>query len=687
MRLRVVDLGLEDDAPPVPRDARRVIEAALRGRLRWLRRHLDDEPFQRLMLLPMLLHGAFRFPGLDSAPPGIERAGTGRGWAARARRFRLPPPHQVCRHQPLVDAVLALPRSGHAVVWVVPKEGLLKGQIENIDRRIEALRSILRPHTLARVDAEALREEGERLLHVLLFGALVSGRLPALPDEGPAAGTTELWSLVEAAPDDRCAEALMEALGRRLPPIVKGLEAALEREGTPALRLADPAEACRLWVGGQRRPSPLDDFEEAHRRGRAAALAAVRGLSRTLLRHDAGVRERVARAFLRTGVPSSWLPDLALRLDPRMLELRRAGRHYEVRDGWGQCIVRAPSEATARVRALHFLAEAYGRVVCPWRAWRRVAEFLAEPDAPGALMLVDGEEGEGSPADPFNRGEDRRLLLTGAVVIRRRRWGRPTVVETGAEAAVLRLIRGDDVQVLPRRRSVSALATRAMRLAAQAHRAREAGRAFAAEVGGEIWWVQDRRLRRQPIRRFARRPVKVDLDPEAPDVTAIQVPPLGRGEILACGLELERAGLVRVTWRSREGWTAVEHAPLYLVERWLEETREHFHGEATVVVAYVAPDLEEAIRTAAPPDAPILEVHLRGRPPFDLAIRVEGEWFGAGCEYGWRAAALAVSSRWPVGSRGLVFVGGLEVEAAPIVQLWARSAAMRRLGGWLRGLD
>ncbi|RMG11298.1 MAG: hypothetical protein D6729_18160, partial [Deltaproteobacteria bacterium] len=387
MRLRVVDLGLDPDAPPRPREPRRVLEAALRGRVRWLRRQMDPELFQRALLTPMLLHGAFRFPGLDSAPPGIEGIGAGRGWAARARRFRLPPPHQVCRYQPLVEAVIAQPGGEGLSLWVIPQEGLLKGQVERIDRRIEAMRSVLRPHRVQRVDGLAFRAEGDRALRTLLFGALLAGRLPRLPEAMDPVDLGGLWSLVEAAPDDASAEALMEALGRPLPPPLDVLEGAV-RKGAGALRLAVPAEICRTWVGGQVRPRHEDDFEEAHRRGRAAALAAIRGFARTVLRHDDAVRHRIARAFLRAGVPSSWLPELAARIDPRGFEVEAEEGRFRVRDAWGQCIVEAASESTARVRALHFLKEAFGRPLRPWKPWARVADFLAA-EGPGALMLVD----------------------------------------------------------------------------------------------------------------------------------------------------------------------------------------------------------------------------------------------------------------------------------------------------------
>jgi hypothetical protein len=490
--------------------------------------------------------------------------------------------------------------------------------------------------------------------------------------------------------------------------------------GLGAPQLADPGVACAQWAlpvveQGEALgrllswlgPPPQDPqaavqeaaAHEVLETGRALALACASAVRRLPRAEAADLRERVRRDLLGAGLPRLLLPMLgrkALQLGPAVAE---RGRSYAVHLEDGGVASGGRTLIQARVRALALRAQA-GRSLLPTG---NVLQDLIEARLgrtvlrPTLFLIAEHAAVAGPPFDPLNRGPERAIGMRSATAVHLHPDRRPSAWRLRPADALRRLVvdalAGLDVEVVPYSPEAQPVAARLARLAEFVGQAHPAPPAVAA--GGLVLVAAGGHLRRQPLGRFAQRPTSCTPDPEAFDLalapergTRFQTNLVQRGVLESRTFQISDE-LGCVLTRDDAGRLLREEVPLDRIEDHLRESRDLLR--LCTPVATLAARLSDQLETVLlvhRRQLPRLPIQIGGRLPFALWVEVEGERIGLGHAGGWPALTQALMSRIPFGGefrigvdRVSVLVGGKP--AAPILQLYARSLVLRRLGARL----
>lgn len=713
-----------------------------RARLRVIKQRLDPSTGAAVVLLPALFHATFPWAGLKSDAPGVEDVRASMRWMKLARDFDLPPPTGIQRGRRLVAALLLTPHDAGLDVHVVPAPNLTPADEQRIAQRARAVETLLR-RRLLRVGITATGPSAQPYdaaskSRLLSGGALLAGRLPDAffasggPTGDPLAAelwrtapteaarvmaylTLDAWPSGEAAELEEVAD-LARAVAQPLshfaePGLFMAARAAL-RSKTPAL----PFSACALvapnnsvrrtaralaaHLGAPRsvdEPSPPGVLAV----GRALALELSRAVRRLPLEDGAALRTALSQTALAAGFPRLLMPPLAE-------ALTRAGRRgelpplretlgpkgVEVRLSSGGVLGQGAHPAQAWVRALALLGHVLGRPVAPTPApaeWKKLAPRLLAPAARRTLVLdVTPLDVPGPPYDPLNRGEGRRLALSGGLLVSLKPQRRPSAREVRA-VEVPRLVlkeslAGTQLDFVARGAEAQSLEARLTRLARRV-RAQVPARPLAVEVGGDVVVVSPDGFRQHSEPTFARRPVRCAFDPEAPDfgVDATQGREVRSSPQLQCLAWSDDEKTARLLTTDEAGYVLRESVPLLHAEAYLSEAQALLRAEPQAALSVRATNgLTRAALTLPSTPAPNVVVTLQGRLPFGLELELDGERYGGPSLLSWHAAALAVLSRWPLGVRGRVCFAAVNVltedePASGLLRLYARSLALRRL--------
>lgn len=139
----------------------------------------------------------------------------------------------------------------------------------------------------------------------------------------------------------------------------------------------------------------------------------------------------------------------------------------------------------------------------------------------------------------------------------------------------------------------------------------------------------------------------------------------------------------RITYLDGEGQRLEDEVLAGDLDRYLAETRRLLRESPAPAYLHLrfTDDWREV--AVARSEIPPRRAELGGALPFGLKIKVDDEWFGRGCAFGWTAATLAVFSQWAPGERGVVAIDKIALEGRggerPLLRLYARSVALRRL--------
>ncbi len=427
-----------------------------------------------------------------------------------------------------------------------------------------------------------------------------------------------------------------------------------------------------------------------------STLEVGRALAVELLRATRAVpaAQPSARHAAGPGFARALLPALARELEetlaPRGLRLSAsAERGFEVTDtngtrfGWGRSAEQAWVRAVSLVRQL----PGRGQLAGIERGWRALSEALVETPTLRTLVLsIESQERPGPPYDVLNRGPNRELAFDQVVAVLLRPGKRPSARRLEARAAVALVLaesaRGSAVKFASAGRAAQTVEARLTRLLAK----RRPGSLPTVEVGGRI--VQaGRSMVGQPHQWFARRPVRSTFDAEAPDlgfeVTQGREVRVGPHQV-HCLAWLVDESLAQVMYVDDKNRVLREQVPLDQLEAHLQEARALMRERLVAPSVRVAPEVAKASLFRPRSLAPDVDIRLWGALPFGLRVEVGGEQFGAGCRWGWAAAASSALSRWPRTVLGRVRVTSVDVsvggvQADAIMALYARSAGLRRL--------
>jgi len=717
------------EAPAAPDGRRRDLAAVLRWRLRLLDGAVAPRLARAARLVPVLLHASFEGPRLRDEAPGVAGLRYRRSWTVLSREFELPAPFKAQRGAPSVEAVLALPGPGALTALVLLAPGRSKSERAWVAERAAVASAILGERgaalDLVVIDPPALARDPALVARLVVHGCLLGGRLSGATWEALEAAAKRpleprtLVAMARHAGTPLASLALTLLSTRPAPAPLPALRRLLA-DGAPAKRLADPDALCTGWAAGRTdlradalaalaavraaaadpaRSAPPPEAAELLALGGRLSLSAARAI-REARKHGldqealATWSEAIGPSF-----PRALLPALGRALGaagPLRTVLARRGDAHEVRLPGGAVLGCGATPVQARVRALSMLASAALDAVVanaepPWRAL--AGRLAPRRERPTLLLVVEPAVPSGPPYDPLNRGPERLLGFPGALEVRLTPGRRPAArVLTGDEAVerlVAQALAGEAVEVVPSRAEAHPVAARLGQVAALL-RERRAGVPVALEAGGRVLLPGPAGLRRFPLHRFLARPRAFVPDPDAPDLA------LAPGERRPAGLS--GAGLVECRaallddQRASVLYQDAAHG-WFREEVFLVELEEHLR-EVRAVLSQAAPDavlavrlsdgVEPALRRVGRAGAAV-PVAVRGQLPFDLQVEVGGERYGGTSGHlGWRAAALAVLSRWPRRGEGRLAVNAVTVQArgrrgVGLVALYARSVALRRL--------
>lgn len=714
--------GQAAQTAPADEAEQRALAAVLRWRARPLLARLGGELAAAARLAPVLLQASLPHPLLRAEAPGVVgQQRFRRSWGGWARQCGLPPPLSMQKGRGLIDAVVLLQRSAGALVLVFATPGLRAPVRAKVTERVVAASSVLgaggRPLEV-RLAPEGPLADLERD-ECLLFGALLAGALPpALADERPAADPRALAvELAVRAPNEVAAMALMLLAAQAGPPVVRALRTALGA-GIPSQRLAEPAEACVRWAGpatgqgalletllGWSRLAAGADGDrpstsELMTGGRTLALACAAAVRTVPAARAAALRTRLRHQVIGPGLPRVLLPLLAgdeLRFEPAALEKRRG---YKVRTADGTVFGNGRTLMQARVRALALRATGQRAPAGSSALNALIEQRLARPiEKPTLFMIVEPVNRPGPPFDPLNRGPERAIALLSATAVRLHPGGRPSASRLRPIDAVRRLcqdaIAGLELEVVALTPDGSAVVARLLRVAALAKKSKQ--HPVAIEVGGEVLAPHDGRMRRFPLRTFARRPVGCAPDPEAFDLALsperglrahggpaqprlLEMRVYQVSDTLGCVLTCDSSGrMLRQELR------------LDRIEDHLREARELLRAcnPPALLAARLADQLETVLQMhtrALPP----LVLSVGGALPRGLWVDYGGERFQLSSRGELSAAAQALLSSVQQGGEARLSIEKVTVSlpdrepAPPLLQLYARSLVLRRLGAQLR---
>ncbi|MBX7113989.1 MAG: hypothetical protein K1X64_06590 [Myxococcaceae bacterium] len=737
-------------------EARR-LSALLRRRTRWLLATLPKRHAEALSFLPALLHATFPRRELKSDAPGIEGQKAGKKWGALARAFDLPTASGMQRGRRVIAALFAAPREGGFDAWVCWAGDLGQRERERAMARLEAAEALLTqagvstrvtpwPNAPSRVD----------WARVLCFGAVVAGRLPASfwaaarragesPDDTPPLAGLWQW-----APTELTRALLLPFAARGVPAPFQALLDALNLaaiEGRAALSIADPELFCAVWLSpglprprlafellatlsastatqawagrllaspGNRRvlstvPLELEitsDVENVLRLARELTLLALREARRVPRAVLGPLRRYLHRAWLGVGVPTFFLPALEKALKPQLktgpepLQVVTQGNTVEVREVQGAVLGRGRTVEQAWGRALFLVAQTLGAAVAQSVApeeWRPLLRRFGQPLERRTLLLAVGRrEAVGPPYDPLNRGKDRSLALTEALVVTLTPGSRPAASRLGptptVEKVALEAMRGTMIDVAL---AVPGAQPAVARLARLARFCRPGAQELplAIEAGGRVLWWLDGDHRWSSVGAFTARPRRYALDPEAPDFGGVVTAKrwaLNNPNNVECLAWLREDNWACLLYTDSQGWRLREDVPVRWLERHLAGAQALLHEgfQPRLLSVRATPDLVTAVERAAGEAPEEIGVSVYGRLPFGLTVELFGERFGAHLPLGWSAAAQSILARWPDGLTGYLRVDKVAVDVRvssdSLATLYARSVAVRRLWAHVR---
>lgn len=697
----------------------RLVPAILRWRLRRMLRRLPTRQRQAIRFVPALLHANFQQGEIAGEAPGVEGIRRPRGWAVLARAFGISPPVSAPRGRRLIRAIYAVPRERRIEISIVPAGALTRLEEERLVHHLIAAEGILHRGgvsvRLRLLDLAAADDATRNRL--LAFSALVAGTADEDLLASARLGPAEAAALVADATTPLSALAAFFLAGGLEETPAEAAQA-LHEAGIPAAALADPSlfvaalahraagdprileavalassdprsrrMAQRLLVGERDdraiRQAPTREWVlDLGRDLTFAAFAAVRALPRDAA---APARARLREEVLAPAIPLALLPALqALPAAPG-----KRGRPAGPEPGREQQFVR-------RLALSARLGLDLGDELSPF--WRRAAALLSARVARRHLLLAAEMTDEpGPPMDPINRGPERRVALRDPVVVQLRPGARPTARRVKAADAVARLVleavRGSEVEVIGASGADQPAVSRLQRLA---HLCRTTGGGeipLAVQVGGAVLLPTGGKLRRFDVRRFAARPRRYLPDPDAPDLAppaAVRGPSRRTGASIDCVVFRRDEESACLIYTDAEGRHLREELPLAFLEDHLQEAQALLRRAETptLLAVRVAGDLDAAMLRARTATGTGIEIDVAGDLFRGLRIQLHDEWFGAGCELGFRAAAASAMSRWSEIRGGRIAIRSMEIEvggepASAMDLLYARSVVRRRLLAWI----
>ncbi|MBL8918654.1 MAG: hypothetical protein JNJ54_07340 [Myxococcaceae bacterium] len=747
----------EEDRRGDPRTRR--LMSLFRARLRVLRHTLDETTLAAVEVMPALFHATFPWPQLKTEPPGVEGVRASLRWMKLARRFDLPAPVGIQRDRRLIAALLITPRSDGLDVHVVPTPNLTPGDEQRIATRARAVEILFRrrllPISITPTGPSAQPYDSASRSRLIATGVLLAGRLPDVffgptgPTIDPLASepwrtaptpfsralgllSLEPWPNGETAELEEMAD-FAHAVDMPIsafsdPDLFAAARAAL-RSRTPGLPFATCALAStnpRVRLAAHRLArhfGPALPLPEAHTEpltadaivtlGRGLALELARAVRRTsVIEEQRHLRLILSHEVLAGGLPRVVLAPLRAALGrvkkgnevPPLTETTHRGA-VEVRLPQGGVLGRGRDRPQAWVRALTLVSHVLER---PWvpasgaATWRRMTTRLTEPIARKSLVIkVTPRPLDGPPYDPLNRGRWRDVAFDKSLVISLRPRGRPSAREVEPHDLPLLVIRetlaGSAIDFAAHDTDAQSVEARLTRLARRVRATVPHGKTLAVELAGFVYSVDQQRMKKVPFECFARRPVKVVLDFEAPDLGAAASQSREVSGVpgqLQCLVWTGDDPIAHVLYLEETGLVFREEVPLVNVEAHVSEAQRLLRAGDACALAVRAADeaVMQALQTTGVPD---VALSISGNLPFDLEVELDGERYGGKSKLSWAAAALATTAKWPLGTRGRIVIEHLDItvgrgadERPPsgLERLVARALVLRRLDAHIRAL-
>lgn len=651
----------------------------------------------RLRLLPLLFHCLFPDAGLQDAP-GVDGQ-EGRGGIRRvARLFGLKPPTGLQHARPLISAVMfeRPPTAGSPMPLVLLlAPGCSAPQAAQVARTAASVEILARRQGL-QLSFTVVPAAGDALAGQMAALALFGGLLGGVP-HGDAVSLAlgsgvlspeELPRLLGRGVDSFCQLSLLCGAGVPLP---SGL--ALVQLGRTAKILAPEAAAVAMASrSGETRdllfPLLAHRATDARTRQWARAVApkaadqdplllerklllmAARAVSRTT-----GPLRRKLRAAYAEAMNGTGLPPGAASPGTLLLTFERAG--FELRRGrGGQVLARGRERSHAQLRGA-LLGQPAPEL--PGEAQLLKWHADAARDSRVLFLVVDGPEQPQvvrAAVRPGLRPSCRVLSLREATV---------------SVLRALSLKRAVDI-----RASSPELAPAADRLLRLARLPQVAGSQSAVEVEGRVIVAAGGTLREYATGKYAGRPRKYVTDAESWQLNGSRYPgalerciKAGSTTITCFGVGLPDRKRALVVYGDSQGNRFSEQVPVEQLEQRLEETQSLLRAQPQPQLLNIQLDEEllQRVERLSRESQHVVPVKLGGEfgKPW---LEVRGERFGAGCEWGWDAAAQTLLSVTPVGKQPVVGMSELDVvirgeQVGGLLRVYVRGAAWRRLVSWM----
>ncbi|MEN9800253.1 MAG: hypothetical protein RL653_3950 [Pseudomonadota bacterium] len=651
----------------------------------------------RLRLLPLLFHCIFPDAGLQDAP-GVERQ-EGRGGTRRvARLFGLKPPTGLQNARPLVSAVMFEhpPKPGAPIaLLLLLAPGSSAPQAAHVARTAASVEILARRQGL-QLSFTVVPPSGDALAghmaSLALFGGLLGGTPPA-DAVSLALGTgvltpEELPRLLGRGLDAFCQLSLLCGAGVPLPSglalvqlgrstkIISPEAAAVataSRSGEtsdllfPLLAHRARDTRTRQWA---RAVAPKAADQDPLLLERKLLLMAARAVSRTTGPLRRKLRAAYTAALDGTGLPAGAEAPGALLLayERGTFELRR-GRE-------GQVLARGRERAHAQLRGAllgHAAPELPGAPqLLKWHA-------DSARDSRVLFLVVD------SPEQP--------QVVRAAV----RAGTRPSCRVLSLREATVSVLRALSLKRAVDIRAVTPeLAPAADRLLRLARLPQVAGSQSAVEVEGRVIVATGGTLREYATGNYAGRPRKYVTDAESWQLNGNRFPgalerciKAGATTITCFGVGLPDRRRALLVFGDSQGNRFSEQVPVEQLEQRLEETQSLLRAQPQpqLLNIQLEEELLQRVERLSRESQQLVPVKLGGELG-KLWLEVRGERFGAGCEWGWDAAAQTLLSVTPVGKQPVVGMSELDVlirgeQVGGLLRVYVRAAAWRRLVSWM----
>ena len=755
-----IEIAIDSLQETLPHDDPRRLSAALRWRLRWLTHEMPGPIRGVLSWLPELFHGNFQEADLEKDAPGIlgyhlpARDRSRKGEVQKPKRLPAP---ALFRD---IQALGLMPSATGWELSVFPVLDGRDGAQGRITRRLGAIKNFFAkqsiPITCRLVDLKEPYSSHETRNRLAIFGALIAGNLPeafwATGTLSPLDGDDFCdWAEIAPTPFLRAALFLLAAAGETPPiQVIKDLSA-----NHAIFALSDPDLMCAAWVAKDTQAkdavfqslslvtSQLATFravqerldnsnagiinvaEKNTERG-SLTTRKIMALGRdlTLMAHrvfgvmTSAQRKRLKpifrRGFIGRGLPPMLTGRLAMNLRAEethrgaeeewllMPQKREGEEFFGVYDTAGVLWGKGRHSEQAQARALSLWVNVTGQIPeSVWKHpfWLRFCEQILNHKSSSALIVeLNGQDLEGLPSDPLNRGAQRQLSLTHGLIAWVPDGGRPSVRRYSPRRLVERILSAsltsNDVVSMPTNGVGEMVAVRLKQLQKLIVEKNTNGVPLALEVGGRVYVERDGGFRSHGLPRALTRPRQWQVDPQAPDLNASLVirqksynkNPSAADQRIYCLADVWRDNQAVLTYSDSRGFVFRETVSLYRFNEHLDCTQSIFQNAPSpfVLTLTVTDQLQSKLERIVKKGKSSMVARVEGQYPMNIKLVADGRRFNLMLNAESNAMAAHFTTKFGDRMVDYLRIGQVNLDLddshpKALALLHGRSVAMRRL--------